>query len=357
ADDSHVVDVLKPAISVDKSVDQAAIIAGQSVTYTFVVTNSGEETLTAVVLDDELLAYTEDVGTLIPGQVATFTAGPYTPEESVTNTATVEGYDVLDTRAEDTDTADVVVYDPAIAIDTTVDFDGDGIYSDHETYYAGEDATWRYVVTNTGDSDLSDVTVTDPFGNTFDAGVLSPGASATFTHTAPVLTGTTVEASAVATDVLGNAVGPVADDASVSTIDPALTVTKTGPDFAYVGEEITYTITVTNTGDHALTNVRITDAMLGVDITVPTLAPNVPYVITETYTVTDTDTDPLPNTAAAIGYDALGGPVAADDSHVVDVLKPAISVDKSVDQAAIIAGQSVTYTFVVTNSGEETLTA
>ncbi len=248
-DDSHLVDILKPAISLAKSVSPGSILLGDSVVYTFVVTNSGEETLTGVFLDDPDIEFDSMIGMLTPGEVVTLTAPAYFPAATMTNTAVVEGYDVLQTKVDDTDSAMVSVYDPGISID------------------------------------------------------------------------------------------------------------KTGPAYAYVGEEITYTITVENTGDHTLTNVKITDPLLDVDLTLPSLAAGATYSFDVPYTVMADDEDPLPNRADVIGTHILQGTVTAFDTHLVDILKPAISVVKQADLTGVTADMEVTYYYLVTNSGEETLTA
>ncbi len=46
---------------------------------------------------------------------------------------------------------------------------------------------------------------------------------------------------------------------------PAITLLKDGPQSAAVGDTITYTFDVTNSGDTPLSNVHITDPLLGTD--------------------------------------------------------------------------------------------
>ena len=55
---------------------------------------------------------------------------------------------------------------------------------------------------------------------------------------------------------------PTADTAAVDVVDPSIEIQKT-PDLtaARSGDTVTFTITVTNTGDVAVTNVVVTDPL------------------------------------------------------------------------------------------------
>jgi len=55
------------------------------------------------------------------------------------------------------------------------------------------------------------------------------------------------------------------DSHAVDIIHPCIDIVKTGPDYAMCGEEITYTINVTNCGDVDLENVYVTDPLFGED--------------------------------------------------------------------------------------------
>src|SRR6185503_10611919 len=66
------------------------------------------------------------------------------------------------------------------------------------------------------------------------------------------------------------------DDADVNVIAPAITLAKT-PDLQTIttGDSVTFTLTVTNTGDVTLTNVAVTDPLApNCATTLATLAPN-----------------------------------------------------------------------------------
>src|SRR5699024_2966526 len=86
------------------------------------------------------------------------------------------------------------------------------------------------------------------------------------------------------------------DDEKVTgkqTADLELTKEADKQEVERAGEEITYTLTVTNTGNVTLTDVTVNDEMLGgnLDVSPSTLAPGEQGTVTGTYTVTQKDID------------------------------------------------------------------
>lgn len=89
---------------------------------------------------------------------------------------------------------------------------------------------------------------------------------------------------------------------------PDIKITKTGPIFGYVGDEITYNYNVSNTGDVRLSNVNVGDDQCGPVSYVSgdenendKLDTNEIWMFTCTYTPSFTFPDPLVNTATASG--------------------------------------------------------
>ena len=109
------------------------------------------------------------------------------------------------------------------------------------------------------------------------------------------------------------------DDASayVEIIIPSIDVTKSGPEYAAVGQTITYTVTVTNTGNTVLYYVEVYDTLLmTVVASYDELAPLESHTFTYDYTVPAGD-GTVENTAIASGYDVLGRLVWDDASWTV----------------------------------------
>ena len=136
-----------------------------------------------------------------------------------------------------------------------------------------------------------------------------------------------------------------------------VSITKAGPSDAHVGQTITYDITVKNTGNTPLHDVAVSDTTIGFSDTVPvTLAPNGTYAFHPTHTIRAGDSDPFVNMASVTAKDLLDrsvGPKTASNS--VDVLHPAITLTKTSSTPEILIGDKVTYTLVVTNSGDTPL--
>jgi uncharacterized repeat protein (TIGR01451 family) len=249
--------------------------------------------------------------------------------------------------------------------------------------------TYKYVVTNTGNVRLVDVTVTDDNGtpaNTADdfqptcyagqAGVAQPfelavGASVTCYATRSITVDTTNIAVAA-----GKSVGegtPVKDDddAKVVIVGPAINIVKTagGSSASQVADgavyeteafasNVTYAYLVTNTGTTALQDVSLTDNKLGV-ISCPKAALAVDESMT-CYATASVSVDTI-NLGVVKAESPSGTDVEDSDTAEVVILTPAIRVVKTAGNAAdgtplYTNGGNVVYTYVVTNIGEVALT-
>jgi uncharacterized repeat protein (TIGR01451 family) len=158
---------------------------------------------------------------------------------------------------------------------------------DAQTILLGQTANFTITVTNDGDSTLTDVHVTDALApgcarTKADIPALAsmaPGATVTYTCS---LANVTASFTNVAVATGTPPVGPdvtASDTAAVTAVapatHPAITIVK-NPNSQTVtsGGTATFTITVTNTGDVALTNVAVTDALSpNCNRTIGTLAP------------------------------------------------------------------------------------
>jgi uncharacterized repeat protein (TIGR01451 family) len=106
---------------------------------------------------------------------------------------------------------------------------------------------------------------------------------------------------------------------TTQVLHPKIDVTKSGPSYAQVGDTITYTIVVTNTGDCPLYNVTVVDTLLGT-IYSNGLAFGETKTFTPTYTVPPSAPNPLLNTVTASGKDILGTPVSDSASWSVQIV-------------------------------------
>src|SRR5262249_41353616 len=146
--------------------------------------------------------------------------------------------------------------------------------------------------------------------------------------------------------------------------------TVAGPsDRVDAGDKVNYGFSVTNTGNVTLTGVKVTDPLTGLDCPIGTLAPSdtdTHCTASHTLTRTDVDAGSLSNTATATGTppQTLGDVTASDTATVTLPAAPSLDLKKSatLDQTVVApqtrvdAGDKVDYAFVVTNTGNVTLT-
>ncbi|MGK9340321.1 DUF7507 domain-containing protein, partial [Sinorhizobium meliloti] len=369
--------------------------AGETITYTFVVTNTGAVTLTDVTPNDPLLtnagiSVTPGPQTLAPGGSATFTA-TYTPVQAeidageVVNTATATGTPPSGPPVESPPDTVTVPPDqtPGLRTDKTGtlnDLDGDGLID------VGETITYSFVVANTGGVTLTNVTPNDPL--LANAGIsvtpgpqtLAPGGTATFTAT---YTPTQAEVDAGRVENTATSSGtppsgpPIESPPDTVTVPPdqgtGLRTEKTGvlndldgDALIDPGETITYTFVVTNTGVVTLTDVTVNDPLLanaGLSVTPgpQTLAPGGTATFTATYTPTQAEIDAgrVENTATSTGTPPSGPPTESPPDTIV--VPPDQATGMTIEKTAVLndldgddlldLGESITYSFLVENTG------
>ncbi|RVQ51948.1 DUF11 domain-containing protein [Sinorhizobium meliloti] len=373
--------------------------AGETITYTFVVTNTGAVTLTNVTPNDPLLtnagiSVTPGPQTLAPGASATFTA-TYTPVQAeidageVVNTATATGTPPSGPPVESP--PDTVTVPPDQASGLTIektgtlnDLDGDGLID------PGETISYSFLVRNTGAVTMTDVTVNDPLltraGLSVTPGpqTLAPGGTATFTATYTptqaeidagrvenTATGTGTPPSGPPTESPPDTVVVPPDQASGMTIEKTAVLNDLdGDDLLDLGESITYSFLVENTGAVTLTGVTVDDPMLAragisLDQGPQTLAPAQTFTFTATYQPTQGEIDAgrVENTATATGTDPDGTPIGSPPDTVVTLPEPASLVLQKTGLFSDVdgngyasTGDTLTYTFSVTNDGGQTVT-
>lgn len=139
----------------------------------------------------------------------------------------------------------------------------------------GEEASWTVSVVNEGSAVASNVVVTDTLPDSFtptsqlrqSVGDLAPGETATVTYTAKAIKQGSFQNRAVASydssGPEGRGSAGASDEASapIAIVQSGIRVRKSGPTIAYVFKPEVFEITVENTGDTDLKNVRITDIL------------------------------------------------------------------------------------------------
>ena len=376
-----VVETPVPAIAIVKAhtltplVDGQTINAGGTASWLIRVTNTGNTTLNNVtVTDPQAPGCNRNLGTLAPGASAdAYPCSLAGVPVSFTNRADVVGTSPANTQVTASDTAPVTVLtttgggSPAIALIKTV--------PTPECPRPGDSVIYRFEIRNTGDQTLTQIALNDPLlggAVTLPATTLPAGQTMVATK-AYTLTAANIDAGQLANSATVSSRAPSGlavnnTGQAVMMLEPCADVLleKDGPATAQVGEQITYTFTVTNTGNVTLTNVRIFDERLGISgllVNPSTLAPNQKGTATATYTVTEADAEAreILNTAFVRARTPGDTEIDDEDDHLVPVPPvfeapdPALSLEKDGPARATV-GDTVTYRFTVTNTGETTLT-
>ncbi|WP_237191771.1 DUF7507 domain-containing protein, partial [Rothia nasimurium] len=378
----------KPAFTFVKSnsFDITGAKAGDTVEYQFTVTNTGNVTLDSFEITDDkvgAITYPADM-VLEPGESAIATA-TYTLTQ-----ADINARKVVNNATATVDPAGNIPAPDPKEDTNTLNFDPKADYefvksSDYNAANAkvGDTVTYKFTVTNTGNVTLSDITVQDnkvgavtvPAGTT-----LEPGKSLELTADY-TLTQADINAGGVVNVATANVVPPTGVTPPAPKTDDDVIVIERNPDFAFVkssdydatnakpGDVVTYQFTVTNTGDVDLATFDVVDPLPGLSaISYPadrTLAVGESKTATATYTLTQADINAggVINTATASVT-----PVDPDPTDDVVVTPPApktddhkIVVDRKADfefvkssnfnAANAKVGDTVTYTFTVTNTG------
>ncbi len=216
---------------------------------------------------------------------------------------------------------------------------------------SGTVVTYTYVVTNTGQTVLTNVVVTDDkLGSIGTIQVMNPGDKVTLTKTAPITDDVTNVGKAT------DGVLVATDPASVDVVHPAIDVEKTSDapaEGVLKGTTVTYFYTVKNTGDVPLSNVNVTDDKLG------TIATGVSLAVGETKSLPSKSAaldEATTNVVTATGVDSCNHQVSDQDSLIVDVFLPFTPPDIKLEKAAIgeefSPGDLVSYTLTYTNIGD-----
>jgi uncharacterized repeat protein (TIGR01451 family)/fimbrial isopeptide formation D2 family protein len=409
--DNDTITVQCPDLTVVKS-GNGPISAGQTATFTITVTNLGPGAAADATLSDQLPAgdwtlggadaadceisgtnlLTCDFGTIdAPGEgldnVRVITVSKTSDAgdcDAIPNTVTVA---TSNEAEEDTDNNDddatIVVNCP----DIQVVKDGNGPIS------AGEQAVFTITVTNLGPGTAFDVELTDelPAGTdwtlgganaascsidtsvdpdllTCDFGTLVDDASRTIT-----LTGETDAedcgsipnlAAATASNESDEDLENNEDDATIVVNCPVIVITKTADDpVVSAGDQIGFTVTVTNTGAGSAFAVTVTDTLpSGMTWTINPASPGWsitggvlsfgPATLaggasTSAHIIATTDAADcglVPNTAF-LTYSSGSD----DDSSEITVECPDITIGKTADNSPIVAGEVASYTITVVN--------
>jgi uncharacterized repeat protein (TIGR01451 family) len=373
----------------EKTASTPSFIAKDEViTYTFEVRNEGNTTLTNVVVTDPkiptlscTIAELDPLSSVNAVNSATCT-GTYTVTQDDVDAADA-GNDLVNTAdATARDPDNVLVNAPSVmeavtGPDGTIDMTLGKTATTAAYAAVGDELAFDITITNTGTvSWPGPPTVTDVLtaGAVCPAGVVLPTASVTCTATYTVdqddldLETVTNAASAQIT-VNGDTASD--DDTAVvdATITPSITIIKTlkagSPDpFTATTDRLIYVYTVKNTGNVSVSDLALSDDKISLTCAVTDIAPDAEVTCESAeYAITQTDlnTGSVTNTVTADANTAAGDPVPQVETFLIvdSDQTPEMTIVKTAEDIAsadFVPGTTVDYEYLVTNSGNVTLT-
>jgi len=368
------------AISLAKSAAPAEFVgAGQTLNYSYLVTNTGPVALSGVHVVDGLPGLTPvacPATTLAPGAAMTCTAS-YLTTVAATNVGQVRNDafaygaapgspPVLSAPAVTTTPGRPAQQpDPGIALVAQVE----------PTIAPATQQVlhYTYLVTNTGNLPLGNVRVAEALRTgsiSCPADSLPPGASmsctADYSITQQDVARGSVDSQAVVTGqppsgapVTSPPAGTTATLLPRETISLRKSTAQTS--FTGPGEPIDFTYVATNPSDQPLTNVFVYDALAGVSpvhCAATSLAPGQSTTCTARYVTTRADADKgtLSNSAWAAGTPPSGPPVVSDPA-IATLAVPALSLVKTANTTSFTGvGERLTYLYIIANRSTVALT-
>lgn len=367
------------------------IPVGQPVDWTYVVTNTGNTTLSNVALADAEILPTQATGptvscpktTLIQGEPMTCTGSgtagttasgtPFTGQYQ--NRATVTAVDSYNTPVTASDSSHYFAAAPGISIEKATNGQ-DADAAPGPLVAPGSPVTWSYAVTNAGNQTINNIVVTDDREGvvTCPQATLTPGASMTCTNkVGTAAAGQYANRATVTGTPAGGGTVTDEDPSHYFGVVTALSVEKAtngvdadvppGPAIV-IGDDVYWTYVVTNTGNVPFTSWTVTDSDPSVSIACPRVI--LPPSASATCVAKGIAAPgQYANIATASTPNPLGGPdiTASDRSHYFGA-QPALTLEKTTNgQDAddppgpfISVGQPVTWSYAVTNTGNTPLT-
>ena len=398
-----------------KHADPNPVTAGEILTYTLTLTNTGPDVAENVVITDTLplsVAFDENRSSLNclqqPDDTIICPIGdlPSTPPANTTTvtivvTTSIDG-PITNRATASSDTPDPLLDNNADILQTTMVIPAADLALSKtdapDPVTAGESLTFTLTLTNYGPSRATGVTVTDPLADavmfddtssspgcteeegivTCDVGELAKGASTS------LIVGVTVDSSATdnltnTATVSGNETDSNPDNntdlevTSLNTVADLVLAKSDEPDPVVAGGLLTYTLTITNNGPSDAIGVLVTDTLPATfvfDSVTPEIVcnqtdvsvvhcnlgrmaagGNLPITIVGTTTVTasGTITNTATVTSTTTDSDLINNTDIKEETTVIPVADLAVAKRDALDP--IQAGQTLTYTIIITNNG------
>ena len=350
-----------PSIAITQNCPPTSVSPGGLLTYSGSIRNAGNITLNNIVVSNDRSGVTPilTVASLIPGASTNFTGSYTAPASGVSmSTSTVRGTSLCNVSVTNSASSTCpILTAPGIAITKVCP---------PLPVAAGGILTFTGTVTNTGNIILTNVFVVNslPIPNTAVLGpiTLAPGSGTNFTgsYIAP-LNVCSITDTLMASGNDSNT-GIAVNNSAVATCPiltlPGITITQICPPTSVSpGGLLTYSGTVSNSGNITLNNVVVTNSQSGNTpiLSVALLIPGASANFTGSYIAPATG--PTTSTSTARAMSLCGAPVLNTASSTCPILTtPGIAVTKLCPPLPVAPGGTLVFTGTITNAGNVTLT-
>jgi len=361
-------------VAVSKFDSPDPVNAGQLLTYTIVITNNGPSDATSVTVTDDFPSavspsgtYATNIGTLAAGSSVTLTIEVTVASSALndlTNFVSVTS-DVFDPETDNNNDSTITeVLELSDLALTKTDSPDPAI--------AGTNLTYSFTVTNSGPSDALGVVLHE----TLPSGIVNPGG---FPMNLPNIPAGSSYSTSVTVTVLASTLGTITNTAYVTSTTPEsqlnnntsvvettvngsadLNIYKvSAPNPVKAGSNTTYTIFVINSGPSDAISVTVTDVLPAAVSPSGVFVTNIGTVAagsSASFTIGVAVASSAPSTLTNVVYvsSITADPDATDNANT-GLTEVVYSADKQITVTAapepVLAGQTVIYTWYVTNAG------
>ncbi len=346
-----------PSYDISKIADKEKVTtAGEEITYTITVTNTGNTILKDLTVRDDMLGIDKVISEIKINGTNVISAQYTVTQDDIDKGGVIKNIVTVGDKETERDVN--VEQNPGYTAVKTADKE--------KVTTAGEEIIYTITVTNTGNTTLKDIAVKDDMAgiNTkIDTIEVGKSASVTGTYTvkqSDIDKGGKIHNVATVGDKSPEKDVPVEQNSSYTAVKTADKEKVTA-----AGEIITYTITVTNTGNTTLTDIAVKDDMAGIDTKIDTIEVGKSASVTGTYTVKQEDIDKggKIHNVATVGDKSPERDVEVEQNPCILVNKDATAVKAKdaegftdiTETTKVRPDDVIEYTIVVTNTGNTTL--
>ena len=213
---------------------------------------------------------------------------------------------------------------------------------------AGEAISYRCLATNIGQDELSDVRITCA-GKLASTGFLTPHKELELDGILLVENNTRLLAEASAKDGKGN-IYTNNTSIDIRMICTQINLLLEAPELVHRGENASILIRIENSGEENLTDLKVDDGF-GEVTRIPALATGEAKTVQQNRTILHS----LPYEVMVSARDEVGGEVYSSQSQTIAVMNSSLEIQSESTQVATYPGEPAEVTWILENTGQETL--